>query len=523
MPMNPSSPVRSPSPFGVEYVDTPVRVPPCSDIHESVRIHEPVHIPAPVLIPECSFMNAPAQPPALPLPEFTPDLEVPALPPVNPPRLTPSPCQYRSLNPFSRFEHPSPEPVIFASFEEPINRVRLPSAPSRSPSVSPHPLSPISDVEFAPAGSPSPPQSVPVRSWEGIFGRATPIAKAPLMPQSTQLVNFDESIEFVAPDELTIPRSERFTPPATIVRDECTEGDGTIGGISTPSDVPASSSSAKSVPKLAPVNSEWRELWPELTTTLKHLLPPTQAESSSNNPSSNALSAMPGSIFTEELQTREESIAPIVPTSGPVVESPLVGEPLLCRPLMPERPEKRFTVGRSVSDLITSMSPILPTRVPSPESPVIPPQAASLPSPAPAPLPSPKVPSPTAVASLVTPFWQSFTRPTQPLLAAFVSDNNIPVGQIFPPGAEFVKSWRMRNDGTVDWPETTELVFVAGDRMAPFNSVSAKVKVGTVKAGEEVELVSGEMKAPEVPGKYVSSWRLSDGKGNLFGHSIWVE
>ena len=36
-------------------------------------------------------------------------------------------------------------------------------------------------------------------------------------------------------------------------------------------------------------------------------------------------------------------------------------------------------------------------------------------------------------------------------------------------------------------------------------------------------VVSGEMKAPEVPGKYVSSWRLSDGNGNLFGQSVWVE
>ena len=86
-------------------------------------------------------------------------------------------------------------------------------------------------------------------------------------------------------------------------------------------------------------------------------------------------------------------------------------------------------------------------------------------------------------------------RPTPPSLAAeFVSDNNIPDGQIFPPGAEFVKSWRMRNDGAQDWPETTELVFVAGDRMAPFNGAPTKVNVGMVKAGEEVELVSGEMK-----------------------------
>ena len=528
--MNPSSPVRSPSPFGVEYAEMQRQSPSCADVHEGAihqpaHVYEPVHIPSPILVPECSFVNAPAQPPALPLPEFTPDLEIPSLPAVSPPHLTPSPRPYRrSLNPFSRFEHPSPEPMVFTGFNESVSRVRLPSPRSPSPLLSPRPLSPISDVEFAPARSPSPPRLVPVRSWEDIFGRVTPVAEAsPMMPQSMQLVDFDEPIEFLSPEEPAIPECEQLSPPTpTVVQDEHTEGEGTLGGISTPSDIPVSSAaSAKSVPKLAPVNSEWTELWPELTSMFKHLLPPSQAESSSGNPSS-AIPAMPGAIFTEEPKTFEEPVV-VTPTPGPIEESPLVGEPLLCRPLMPERSEKRFTVGRSLSDLITSMSPVRSTRVPSPESPVVPPQVVLPPSPAPEPLPSPKAPSPPAVTSLITPFWQSFARPAQPLLAAFVSDNNIPVGQIFPPGAEFVKSWRMRNDGTVDWPETTELVFVAGDRMAPYNGASQKVKVGTVGAGEEVELVSGEMKAPEVPGKYVSSWRLSDGKGNLFGHSIWVE
>ncbi|PIL31453.1 hypothetical protein GSI_06154 [Ganoderma sinense ZZ0214-1] len=530
MPMNPSSPVRSPNPFGIKCVETPMRPLSCTEVHEDhepAHVYEPVHIHSPILVPECPFVNAPAQPPALPLPEFTPDLEVPALPAVSPPRLTQSPRPYdQSINPFSRFEHPSPEPVVFTCFDQYMNRVRLPSPRSPSSPLSPRPLSPISDVEFAPARSPSPPRLVPVRSWEDIFGRSTPITEAPpMMPQSMQLVDFDDRIEFISPEEPAVPEREQFSPPAsTVVRDERTEGEGTLGGISTPSDVPVSSSaSARSVPKLAPVNSEWTELWPELTSMFKHLLPPSQAESSSANPSS-SVPVMPGAIFTEEPRPYEEPAAPAVaPTSGPIEESPLVGEPLLCRPLMPERPEKRFAVGRSLSDLITSMSPVHSTRVPSPESPVIPPQVVLPPSPAPEPLPSPTVSSPSAVTSLITPFWQSFSRPSQPLLAAFVSDNNIPVGQIFPPGAEFVKSWRMRNDGTVDWPETTELVFVAGDRMAPYNGASPKVKVGSVKAGDEVELVSGEMKAPEVPGKYVSSWRLSDGKGNLFGHSIWVD
>ncbi|KAH9920249.1 uncharacterized protein BXZ73DRAFT_104766 [Epithele typhae] len=125
---------------------------------------------------------------------------------------------------------------------------------------------------------------------------------------------------------------------------------------------------------------------------------------------------------------------------------------------------------------------------------------------------------------LVSPIHLDTEDQAKPLLATFVSDSNIPDGQIFPPGAEFVKSWRMRNDGEVDWPATTELVFVAGDRMAPRLVAPAKVMIGVVKAGEEVELFSGEMKVcARGSGKYVSSWRLSDGKNNLFGNSIWVD
>lgn len=108
-----------------------------------------------------------------------------------------------------------------------------------------------------------------------------------------------------------------------------------------------------------------------------------------------------------------------------------------------------------------------------------------------------------------------------PLRASFVADNNIPDGQIFPPGAEFVKSWRMRNDGPGSWPADTELVFVAGDKL--MIDKSERFRVGSVPPGEEVDVWTGEMKAPDAPGKYISYWRLCDNKGRRFGHSIWIE
>ncbi|KAG8219591.1 hypothetical protein J3R82DRAFT_544 [Butyriboletus roseoflavus] len=39
--------------------------------------------------------------------------------------------------------------------------------------------------------------------------------------------------------------------------------------------------------------------------------------------------------------------------------------------------------------------------------------------------------------------------------SALVGDTNVPDGQVFPPGAEFVKGWHMTNNGGLPWPTTT--------------------------------------------------------------------
>ncbi|OBZ79833.1 Next to BRCA1 gene 1 protein [Grifola frondosa] len=256
------------------------------------------------------------------------------------------------------------------------------------------------------------------------------------------------------------------------------------------------------VPRLGPVaHNEWRDFWPEMTAIFKNVLQPTSPtdQPAISAPAVGTASIMPGGIFTDEPDVVSSNEPASRQASDVSQGSPLVGEPLLCRPQEPEIVDV-MPVRRRLSQLvlprafngneIESLEAVLSSRQTSMAD-IVPPAPAVISSPA--------------------------------LFASFLSDNNIPDGQIFPPGAEFVKSWRMVNSGSDDWPETTELVFVGGDRMAPRENAPAKFKVGVVKVGDEVEIVAGDMKAPEVPGKYVSSWRLSDGEGNLFGHSIWVD
>lgn len=79
-----------------------------------------------------------------------------------------------------------------------------------------------------------------------------------------------------------------------------------------------------------------------------------------------------------------------------------------------------------------------------------------------------------------------------PLRATFISDVTVADGSIFPPGAEFIKCWKMTNSGERDWPETTQLVFTAGEG---FGAANQSVSVGLVKSGETVDLWTKELKA----------------------------
>ncbi|HEY76599.1 MAG TPA: hypothetical protein G4O00_10535 [Thermoflexia bacterium] len=103
------------------------------------------------------------------------------------------------------------------------------------------------------------------------------------------------------------------------------------------------------------------------------------------------------------------------------------------------------------------------------------------------------------------------------LRAAFVTDVTVPDGTQFDNGEVFTKTWRLRNNGSCDWPENTTLVFINGAQMGGPESV----EVGAVEAGETVD-ISVSLVAPQESGRYTGLWALWAGDTKIPGSEVTV-
>jgi len=94
--------------------------------------------------------------------------------------------------------------------------------------------------------------------------------------------------------------------------------------------------------------------------------------------------------------------------------------------------------------------------------------------------------------------------PAQPASCAqlrWVADVTIPDGAPVAPGAQFVKTWRVKNVGTCAFSGTLNFIG-SGNRM---NGQSPS-PMPTIEAGQEAE-VSINLTAPTLPGDYVGTWQ----------------
>lgn len=108
------------------------------------------------------------------------------------------------------------------------------------------------------------------------------------------------------------------------------------------------------------------------------------------------------------------------------------------------------------------------------------------------------------------------------VVARFVKHVTIPDGTKLEPNQHFVKTWRMRNEGEVEWVNC-KLLFVSKRNGDILGAASEEVPIASpVPSGAEVD-ISVNMVAPEQPGRYVGFWRLTNAEGRKFGQRIWVK
>ncbi len=107
----------------------------------------------------------------------------------------------------------------------------------------------------------------------------------------------------------------------------------------------------------------------------------------------------------------------------------------------------------------------------------------------------------------------------------YVQDMTIPDDTQFTPGTEFVKTWRLKNNGTCPWTTAYSLVAVDGDTIpAPDANPLPQVVV----PGQTVDL-SVTFTAPDEFGTYRSNWQISNADGQRFGinglleEAFWVQ
>ncbi|XP_078433560.1 ubiquitin-associated (UBA)/TS-N domain-containing protein / octicosapeptide/Phox/Bemp1 (PB1) domain-containing protein isoform X2 [Wolffia australiana] len=103
----------------------------------------------------------------------------------------------------------------------------------------------------------------------------------------------------------------------------------------------------------------------------------------------------------------------------------------------------------------------------------------------------------------------------------FVVDVTIMDGTAMAPLTPFTKIWRMRNNGSVDWPAGTQLLWIGGDQFADGVSVHLEISQAGHPVGREID-ISVDFRAPARPGRYISYWRMASPFGQKFGQRVWV-
>ncbi|XP_011071948.1 protein NBR1 homolog isoform X1 [Sesamum indicum] len=105
--------------------------------------------------------------------------------------------------------------------------------------------------------------------------------------------------------------------------------------------------------------------------------------------------------------------------------------------------------------------------------------------------------------------------------SCFIQDVNVFDGTTVAPLTPFIKIWRMRNNGMVVWPQKTQLIWIGGHRLSSHNSIELEIPAAGLPVDHELDIMV-DFIAPELPGQYISYWRMISPSGQKFGQRVWV-
>lgn len=100
----------------------------------------------------------------------------------------------------------------------------------------------------------------------------------------------------------------------------------------------------------------------------------------------------------------------------------------------------------------------------------------------------------------------------------FVQDVSLPDHATESPGQTMTKIWRVANTGTTNWDSTYHLVLQPGGTLPG----TAGIALPSVAPGSTTAL-SIPITAPDAPGDYSATWRLTAPDGHVFGDPLWAE
>lgn len=105
--------------------------------------------------------------------------------------------------------------------------------------------------------------------------------------------------------------------------------------------------------------------------------------------------------------------------------------------------------------------------------------------------------------------------------AAWISDITIPDFSEMAPGAQFVKTWKVKNNGTCAWTTSYRLVFGWGGEGTNWNTAPPVYMTRVIDPGEEVD-ISVTLTAPLAAGQYGAHFRMQNNNGFNFGIDLTI-